>query len=49
MRTSRAVASLALPSARAKRSQDLAKERKSVRPPERCAASIGHTPPSPSV
>jgi NAD(P)-dependent dehydrogenase (short-subunit alcohol dehydrogenase family) len=32
-----------------KRSQERAKERKLVRPPRRCAASIGHTPPSPSV
>ena len=37
------------PPARAKRSHDFANDRKSVRPPQRCAASIGQTPPSPST
>ena len=35
--------------ARVKRSHACANERKSVRPPRRCAASIGQTPPSPST
>ena len=36
-------------SARANASHARAKERKLVRPPLRCAASIGQTPPRPSV
>ena len=43
--SSRGLATRALPRAAVKRSQDFANARKSVRPPLRCAASIGHTPP----
>ena len=45
VRTSRSLALRARRPAPVKRSQARAKLRKSVRPPQRCAASIGQTPP----
>src|SRR5204863_172102 len=49
IRSSRSLARRARLLAFAKRSQERAKDRKLVRPPQRWAASMGHTPPLRSV